>query len=87
MGSTRKRFYWCNYKERIYNWGKQCVKCQSRRSPKLHLLAPMKQSRVGVPVERVSLDLLEPFAESRKNSNKYILSICDQFMRLLYPNS
>ena len=38
-------------------------------------------------MERVSLDLLGPFPESRKNRNKYILSICDQFMGWieLYP--
>ncbi|MEW8544524.1 MAG: integrase zinc binding domain-containing protein, partial [Candidatus Thiodiazotropha sp.] len=87
MDKVRKRFYWCNYKEHIENWCKQYVQCQSRRLPKLRPLAPMKQNRVGVPMERVSLDLLGPFPESRKNHNKYILSICDQFTRWveLYP--
>ena len=40
----------------------------------------MKKDRVGVPMERVCLDLLRPFPESR-NKNKYMLSIVDQFTR------
>ena len=42
----------------------------------------MSQNWVGVPIERVFLDLLEPFPESR-NRNKYGLSIVDQFTRWL----
>ena len=34
----------------------------------------MKHDRVGIPMERVGLDLLGPFTESR-NKNKYVLSI------------
>ena len=46
----------------------------------------MSQNWVGVPMERVCLDLLEPFPESR-NRNKYVLSIVDQLTRWveLYP--
>ncbi|MCG7879153.1 MAG: RNase H-like domain-containing protein [Candidatus Thiodiazotropha endolucinida] len=77
---VKKRFYWYKYKEFIENWIMSCDKCQARRLPKLRPRAPMKQSRVGTPLERVCLDLLGPFPESR-NKNKYILSICDQFTR------
>ncbi|MCW4335043.1 MAG: RNase H-like domain-containing protein [Candidatus Thiodiazotropha endolucinida] len=86
MEKVQKRFYWCKYKEFIENWCNKCSSCQSRRLPKLRPLAPMKQCQVGVPFERVCLDLLGPFPES-KNKNKYVLSICDQFTRWveLYP--
>ena len=46
----------------------------------------MKQDRVGVLLERVCLDLLGPFPESR-NKNKYVLSKVDQFTRWLELNS
>ena len=77
---VKKRFYWYKYKEFIENWVKKCPKCQARRLPKLRPRAPMKQDRVGVPMERVCLDLLGPFPESR-NKNKYVLPIVDQFTR------
>lgn len=86
LEKVQKRFYWYKYKDFIENWCNKCQMCQSRRLPKLRPLAPMKQSRVGVPLERVCLDLLGPFPESR-SKNKYVLSICDQFTRWveLYP--
>ena len=77
---VQRRFYWYKYKEFIENWIRKCQQCQTRRLPKLRPLAPMKQSNVGAPLERVCLDLLGPFPESR-NKNKYVLSICDQFTR------
>ena len=77
---VKKRFYWYKYKEFIENWVKKCPKCQARRLPKLRPRAPMKQDRVGVPMERVYLDLLGPFPE-RRNKNKYVLPIVDQFTR------
>ena len=80
IDKVKKRFYWYKYKEFIENWVQKCPQCQARRLPKLRPKAPMSQSRVGVPMERVCLDLLGPFPESR-NRNKYVLSIVDQFTR------
>ena len=80
IDKVKKRFYWYKYKEFIENWVQKCPQCQARRLPKLRPKAPMSQNRVGVPMERVCLDLLGPFPESR-NRNKYVLSIVDQFTR------
>ena len=47
----------------------------------------MKQRSIGTPLQTVSLDLLGPFPETNKNHDKYILSVCDHFIRWieLYP--
>ena len=80
IDKVKKRFYWYKYKEFIENWVQKCPQCQARRLPKLRPKAPMSQNRVGVPMERVCLDLLGPFPE-RRNRNKYVLSIVDQLTR------
>ena len=84
---VKQRFYWYNYREYIENWCKSCIQCQSRSLPKLRPREPMKQRRVGTPLQTVSLDLLGPFPETNKNHYKYILSVCDHFTRWieLYP--
>ena len=86
IDKVKKRFYWYKYKEFIENCVQKCPQCQARRLPKLRPKAPMSQNWVGVSMERVCLDLLGPFPESR-NRNKYVLSIVDQFTRWgeLYP--
>ena len=80
IDKVQKRFYWYKYKEFIENWVKKCPQCQARCLPHLRPKAPMSQNRVGVPMERVCLDLLGPFPESR-SGNKYVLSIVDSFSR------
>ena len=84
---VKQRFYWYNYREFIENWCKSCIQCQSRSLPKLRPREPMKQGRVGTPLQTVSLDLLGPFPETNKNHYKYIMSVCDHFTRWieLYP--
>ena len=80
IDKVKKQFYWYKYKEVIENWVQKCPLRQARRLLKLRPKAPMSQNRVGVPMERVCLDLLVPFHESR-NRNKYVLSTVDQFTR------
>ena len=87
LEKVKRRFYWHDYKAFVESWCRKCLQCQSRSLPKLRPRAPMKQSRTGTPLQRVSLDLLGPFPETEKNHYKYVLSICDHFTRWieLYP--
>ena len=56
----------------------KCEKCQKRNFPSKRPRAPLKQYPVGVPFERVGIDILGPLPES-KRGNKYIVVIGDYF--------
>ena len=61
-------------------WCMKCEKCQKRNFPSKRPRAPLKQYPVGVPFERVGIDILGPLPES-KRGNKYIVVIGDYFTK------
>jgi hypothetical protein len=57
-----------------------------QEAPQKKLKAPMQQHLTGVPMERVSLDVMGPLPKSGSD-NRYILLICDYFTKWVeaYP--
>ena len=47
----------------------KCEKCQKRTFPLKYPRAPLKQYSVGVPFERVGIDILGPLPESKRGNN------------------
>ncbi|MES9882407.1 MAG: transposase family protein, partial [Sedimenticola sp.] len=57
-----------------------CVTCQARKMPAGPSKAPMQSYHVGMPMERVALDILGPLPETLRG-NKYVLVVTDYFTR------
>jgi hypothetical protein len=64
----------------VKNFCLTCDLCASRKPPCRRPRAPMQQHLTGVPMERVSLDVLGPLPKSNAD-NKFILLICDYFTK------
>ena len=76
IGRLRRRFYWVSFKTDVKDWCRKCPQCQRRNSPSTHHRAPLKQYPVGVPFERIGIDILGSLPETF-HGNKYIVVIGD----------
>jgi hypothetical protein len=84
MEKTRQRVqaraYWFKWRESVNSFCRVCDLCASRKPPQRKPRARMQQFLTGVPLERVSLDVLGPLPKSDQD-NKFILLICDYFTK------
>ncbi|KAI8737343.1 Transposon Ty3-I Gag-Pol polyprotein [Biomphalaria glabrata] len=72
LEKVRQRFYWCRYKEDVEDWCRRCDRCAATKGPQRRTRGPLQQYNVGVPFERIALDIAGPFPETLKG-NRYIL--------------
>ena len=73
-------FYWKGISKEVRKWVRACVVCFARKQPQ-----PKSQGAPGTytatrPFQFVSVDVVGPFAVSRRN-NKFILTMVDGFLR------
>jgi len=80
IARVRSRYYWVGFKEDITNHCNQCFACQARKMPSQTCRAGMKTYNVGIPMERVAIDILGPLPQSRQG-NRFILVITDYFTK------
>ena len=80
VSRVRERFYWSGHHKDVIEWCKSCIVCVKKGKPQLRQRAPMKIYNVGAPLERIALDMLGPFPES-KRGNKLVLCTGDYFTR------
>ena len=79
---VRLRFYWPNYRQDVTLHCTICDKCNIRKPPARRDRAPMQSYVVGIPGERVAMDILGPFPVS-SNGAKYILVVGCYFTRYI----
>ena len=60
LGRVRERLYWARNHRDIQDWCQSCDLCASKKGPQRRSRAPMSQNNVGVPMERLALDVLGP---------------------------
>ena len=60
----QSRVYWPGISKDIALWCQQCLVCQSRKRPQRKARGGLGQYTVGIPMERVAMDLLGPLPES-----------------------
>ena len=66
----------------VKEWCRKCDRCAMRKTPKRKPRSALKQYNVGLPLERVGIDIIGPVVQSNFG-NKYILTICDYFTKFV----
>ena len=74
----QQHFYWPGCGEEVRKFCKECDLCSSRKGPRRKPKAPMQIYRVGLPMERIAIDVLGPLPESNR---KYLLIAMDYFTK------
>ena len=77
---VRQRFYWSNYRDDVKLWCQKCAQCAQRKPGPHRSKAPLTQTLVGAPMERVAMDIMGPLPET-PNGNQYILVVADYFTK------
>ena len=80
LGRVKERYYWVNYSQDVQRFCERCDVCAQNRGPQRKPRAAMKKHTVGMPMERLALDILGPLPVTPLG-NKYILVISDYFSK------
>ena len=80
LDRTKARFCWYGMRRDVEHVCRTCDLCESRKRPKQHYKGPLQRYTVGIPMERVALDIMGPLPLSDKG-NKYLLVIEDYFTK------
>ena len=57
LDKTRERFYWLHVREDVESWCRRCNTCASVKGPKRRLKGAMQIYNVGVPFERIAIEI------------------------------
>lgn len=79
IAKFRKRFYWSGYREDIIRWCQWCDKCQKRKMCS-QKRAPLQQKPVGMPLERVAVDICGPLPTT-ESGKTVIMVVTDYFTK------
>ena len=64
----------------VEDWCAHCAVCESRKNPVRKRRAPLLKYQVGLPLERVAMDITGPWPMSQ-GGNKYVLVVSDYFTK------
>ena len=76
LAKLKLRFYWCGMTADARSYIRVCDLCARRKNPPRQRRAPLQQSRVGAPMERIALDLMGPLPKT-ESGNRWILVVGD----------
>jgi len=62
LEKVRKRFYWASCKQDVEHWCKTCKVCISKQGPSGKGKSPLQIYNVGLPFQRVQMDVLGPLS-------------------------
>ena len=82
----KQKFIWPGMRRDMDDFVSTCQICQSFKVAQKKRRGPQKPFPVGLPLERVCIDIVGPFPVT-KNGNKYILVVTDCFTKFVeaYP--
>ena len=86
LANVKRRFIWRGMQKAVEIYCKQCDVCAQFKTDGKKRRAPLNTQVTGVPMERVSIDIVGPFPESH-HGNKYALVVSDYFTKFveIYP--
>ncbi|CAG2249684.1 Retrovirus-related Pol polyprotein from transposon 17.6 [Mytilus edulis] len=80
LQSVKRRFFWPGMSKDIASWCKECDQCaRGKPGPGLGR-APLQQSAVGSPFDRIGVDIMGPCPVT-KDGNEYIIVLSDYFTK------
>ena len=74
------RYFWPDMFRSVVLYVRTCVACQRKKSPPKSYCAPLQKYMIGVPFERIAMDVTGPLNETT-SGNCYILVVSDLFSR------
>ena len=82
----RQNYIWYRMRTDCNLYVKSCSQCNRQKKASVRARAELGSFHAGAPMERLHLDILGPFPESRKG-NKYVLMVVCQFTKWMeaYP--
>jgi transposase InsO family protein len=75
----REHYYWPGMRAEVKLWCHTCITCRRKKGHRRQH-APLQLHSVGVPWERVGVDLAGPFTRTDRG-NRYLLVVVDYFTR------
>ena len=76
LAKMKCRYFWPGMSADVRSFIRSCDLCARRKSPAKKGVAPLQQYRVGVPMERVAIDLLGPLPRT-ESGNQWVLVVGD----------
>ena len=76
LAKVKFRYFWPGMSADVRSFLRVCDLCARRKSAAKKRVAPLQQYRVGVPMERVAIDLLGPLPKS-DSGNLWVLVVGD----------
>jgi len=76
MEKIRKRFYWASCKQDVEEWIRICKVCIARKEFIGKRKSPLQIYNVGVPFERIQMDVLDPLTTAT-SGNRDLLVVVD----------
>ena len=80
LAGVRARFFWPQMRQFVQSWCEKCDVCAARKFSTKIRKGPMQKYQMGMPMERIALDISGPWPVTR-NGNKYILVATDHFTK------
>ena len=80
LAAVKKRFYWPEMSSDVARWCKNCDLCARCKPGPGQGRAPLTQSEVSFPLERIAIDIVGPLPITR-DGNEYIIKIGDYFTK------
>jgi len=80
IAKVRAHFYWPALCMEVKLWCLSCAVCRTKKGPPRRTRAPLTLHNVGVPWERVGVDLAGPFPRTPRG-NRYLLVAVDYFSK------
>ena len=75
----KARFFWPGLRDAVLRFCRACDQCVARKTVRKPR-APLKRYQVGMPHERVAIDLMGPLNESERG-NRQVLVVSDHFTK------
>ena len=76
----RRCCYWVGMRRDVQEWCRVCEACVAKKGPPRAPQAPLQLVTVGVPMERVAVDIAGPFPVSA-SGNRYVVVLIDYFSK------
>ena len=75
------RFCWPGQRVDVEQWCNRCQLCNTRKSP-AQARAPMQSTDfVSRPMQRIAMDIVGPFPETRRGKVTFWCMVCDYFTK------